>query len=138
VKRSFAIPLFQAPTAAELLVNSAIQAALQQAWVDSLPGDPANRHEEGGWIYMDTTTGQITILRASSGQQNTLNLRNPPLVAGSIVVATFHTHPNPTAEGWFGGASGFDKLSADTLGVPCLIRADDGDYTAGRREDAED
>jgi hypothetical protein len=80
---------------------------------------------------MDATTGQITVLRAPSGKQNTLDLHNPPLVAGSFVVATFHTHPNPTAEGFFGGPSGFDQLSADALGVPCLIRADDGDYTAG-------
>lgn len=80
---------------------------------------------------MDTTTGQITVLRAPPGRQNTLELRNPPLVVGSVVVATFHTHPNPTEEGFFGGPSGFDELSADALGVPCLIRADDGDYAVG-------
>ena len=78
---------------------------------------------------MDTATGQISILRTPPGRQNTLDLRNPLLVAGSVVVATFHTHPNPTTEGFFGGPSGFDQLSADALGVPCLIRADDGDYT---------
>ena len=125
------ISLLQASTAEELLARPEVQAALQQAWVDSLPGDAVNRHEEGGWIYMDTTTGQIAIFRALSGGQNTLDLHNTPLVAGSVVVATFHTHPNPTAEGFFGGPSGFDELSANALGVPCLIRADDGDYTAG-------
>jgi len=125
------IPPTQAPTVAELLACQEIQAAMRQAWADSLPGDPANRHEEGGWIYMDTTSRQIAVLRASPGRQSTLDLRNPPLVAGSVVVATFHTHPNPTAEGWAGGPSGFDELSADALGVPCLIRADNGDHTAG-------
>lgn len=131
MRKEFTISPPQAPTAAELLARPEVQAALQQAWVDSLPGDAVNRHEEGGWIYMDTTTGQITLLRAPPGGQNTLDLRNPSLVAGSVVVATFHTHPNPTAEGFFGGPSGFDQLSADALGVPCLIRADDGDYTTG-------
>lgn len=115
----------------ELLTRPEVRAALQQSWADSLPSDPANRHEEGGWIYMDTSTGQISVSRAPSGQQNTVDLHRPPLVAGSIVVATFHTHPNPTAEGFFGGPSGFDELSAHALGVPCLIRADDGDYTTG-------
>ena len=131
MRKEDAISPLQAPTAAELLAAPEIQAPLQQAWIDSLPGDAANRHEEGGWIYMDTTTGQITVLRAPPGGQNTLDLHNPPLVAGSVVVATFHTHPNPTAEGFFGGPSGFDQLSADALGVPCLIRADNGDYTTG-------
>ena len=121
----------QAPSGAELLARPEIQTALRQAWIDSLPGDSANRHEEGGWIYLDTTTGTITVLRAPAGGQSTLDLRNPPLLAGFVVVATFHTHPNPTAEGWSSGPSGFDELSADALGVPCLIRADDGDYTVG-------
>lgn len=80
---------------------------------------------------MDTTTGNITVLRAKPGRQNTLDLHNPPLMAGSVIVATLHSHPNPTAEGWTGGPSGFDQLSADVLGVPCIIRADDGDYTTG-------
>lgn len=80
---------------------------------------------------MEPTTGQIAVQRASSGLRAALDLRNPPLIPGAVVVATFHTHPNPTAEGYFGGPSGFDELSADVLGVPCLIRADDGDHTAG-------
>lgn len=65
------------------------------------------------------------------GRAKHLSLHNPSLIVGSVVVATFHTHPNPTAEGYLGGPSGFDQLSADSLGVPCLIRADDGDYTTG-------
>jgi len=47
----------QAPTAVDLLNELVVQQALQQAWNDSLPGDPVQRHEEGGWIYMDNTTG---------------------------------------------------------------------------------
>ena len=40
-----------------------VQQALEQAWNDSLPGDPVQRHEEGGWIYMDNTTGIVMVRR---------------------------------------------------------------------------
>ena len=59
------------------------------------------------------------------------DVSDPPLVTGSIVVATFHTHPNPSAEGWQPGPSPDDFESAWTLGVPCLIRADDGVHATG-------
>ena len=36
-----------------------VRQALEQAWLNSLSADPARRHEEGGWIYMDTTTGAL-------------------------------------------------------------------------------
>jgi hypothetical protein len=58
-------------------------------------------------------------------------LNSPPLVAGSVVVATFHTHPNPSADGWDPRPSDDDELSANHLGVPCLIRADNGIHTTG-------
>lgn len=119
----------QVPTATEL--HPTVQRALEAAWVDSLPGDPLNRHEEGGWIYLDITTGAMTIRRAPAGAQAMLDLNTPPLVPGSVVVATFHTHPNPSAEGWQTGPSTADTQSAWLLGVPCLIRADDGIYTTG-------
>lgn len=121
----------QVPTATELLNHPTIQRALEAAWVDSLPGDPLNRHEEGGWVYVDTTTGAMTIRRAPTGAQAMLDLNTPPIVPGSVVVATFHTHPNPSAEGWQPGPSTADAQSAWLLGVPCLIRADDGIHTTG-------
>jgi hypothetical protein len=61
------IPPTRPPTDVELLNNAVVQAALAQAWTDSLPNDPGLRHEEGGWIYMDTTTSQTTALRADCG-----------------------------------------------------------------------
>jgi hypothetical protein len=121
----------QAPTAADLLNEPVVQQALEQAWIDSLPGDPARRHEEGGWIYMDTTTGDIVVRRAPAGAQAALDLSTPTLVPGAVVVATFHTHPNPSAEGWQPGPSAADTQSASLFGVPCLIRADDGIHTTG-------
>jgi hypothetical protein len=60
-----------------------------------------------------------------------LDLDDPQAVEGSVVMATFHTHPNPVAEGWSPGPSEADTQSAWLLGVPCLIRAEDGDYTTG-------
>jgi hypothetical protein len=46
-------------------------------------------------------------------------------------VATFHTHPNPASEGWQTGPSESDTNSAWILGVPCMIRAEDGIHTTG-------
>ncbi len=121
----------QAPTAAELSNDPTVQQALEQSWVDSLPADPARRHEEGGWVYLDTTTGTISVRRAPAGSQAVLDLNTPPIVPGSVVVATFHTHPNPSSEGWTPGPSAADTQSAWLLGVPCLIRAEDGVHVTG-------
>jgi hypothetical protein len=121
----------QAPTAAELLIEPVVRQALEQAWDDSLPGDAGWRHEEGGWFFMDTTAGNIVVRRAPAGAQTTLDLSTPPVVPGAVVVATFHTHPNPSAEGWEPGPSEEDTRSALLFGVPCLIRADDGIHITG-------
>lgn len=126
-----ACPPTRPPTAAELQSNPAVQQAVEQAWNDSQPTDAAHRHEEGGWIYQDTTTGEITTRRASSGQQAGIDLSNPPEVPGSVVVGKFHTHPNPTSEGWDPGPSGQDRNVDARHGVPDLIRADDGNHVSG-------
>jgi hypothetical protein len=121
----------QAPTKTELANDLAVRQALEQAWIDSLPADPAQRHEEGGWIYLDTLSGAIFVRRALAGGQASLDLSAPPVVANAVVVATYHTHPNPSAEGWDPGPSVDDTNSAWLFGVPCLIRADDGVHTTG-------
>lgn len=121
----------RAPTVADLLQSPVVRQALEDAWSDSAAGDPARRHEEGGWVYADTTSGVISVQRAPAGGQAVLDLTNPPTVPGSVVVATFHTHPNPSAEGWDPGPSAADTHSAWVFGVPCLIRADDGIHTTG-------
>ena len=120
-----------APTIAELLIDPVVMEALEHAWVDSLPDNPSLRHEEGGWVYQDTKTGTRTVQRASAGRRAELDLCTPPLVADAVVVATFHTHPNPSADGWVPGPSAADTESAWLLGVPCLIRADDGIHSTG-------
>jgi hypothetical protein len=121
----------QAPTATSLLSDVVVQQALEQAWIDSHSADPIRRHEEGGWIYLDFGTGDLVVRRAPAGAQATLDLIVPPIVTGAVVVATFHTHPNPSAEGWNTGPSIADTESAWLFGVPCLIRADDGTHTTG-------
>jgi hypothetical protein len=120
-----------APSIADLLNDPAVRDALEQAWIDSLPGDPGNRHEEGGWIYADTASGVISVVRAPAGARAALDLNIPPAVPGAVVVGTFHTHPNPSAEGWQTGPSQGDTDSAWLFGVPCLIRAEDGIHTTG-------
>ena len=121
----------QATTAAVLLNELVVQQPLEQAWEDSLSDDPVHRHEEGGWIYLDSPTGDVMVRRAPAGTQSTLDLSIPPVVRGAKVIATFHTHPNPSAEGWEPGPSAEDTQSAWLFGVPCLIRADDGTHTTG-------
>jgi hypothetical protein len=121
----------QAPMVDDLLADPIVRQALNDAWRDSLPADPLRRHEEGGWGYMDIATGVVSIHRAPAGARAVLNLNHPPVVQGSVVVATFHTHPNPSAEGWDPGPSPADVRSAQLLGVPCIIRADDGIHTTG-------
>jgi hypothetical protein len=121
----------QAPTTADLLNELVVQEALEEAWKNSLPNDPIRRHEEGGWIYMNVTTGELLLRRSPAGEPTILDLSAPPPIAGAVVVATFHTHPNPSAEGWNPGPSPADMQSAWLFGVPCLIRADDGVHTTG-------
>lgn len=118
-----------APTADELLVNPIVKAALEAAWADSFPDDPSLRHEEGGWVYCDTTTGVISTRRAPPGRRNAVNLTHPPAVQRSVVVAAFHTHPNPTALGWNPEPSDDDRQLHADAGVPGLIVSDMGVYT---------
>jgi hypothetical protein len=121
----------QAPSADELLKEVKLLAALEEAWNDSVANDPQRRHEEGGWIYFNATSGDLEIRRATPGSKAAIDLNDPPVVAGAVVVATFHTHPNPSAEGWNPGPSPGDTRSAWILGVPCIIRAEDGIHTTG-------
>src|SRR4051794_2658983 len=116
----------QPPTATDLLQDPTVRQALAQAWADSRAHDPARRHEEGGWIYVETGTGAILVRRAPAGGQAVLDLSTPSVIPGAMVVGTFHTHPNPSSDGWVAGPSAADTHSAWLFGVPCLIRADDG------------
>ncbi|HJZ92005.1 MAG TPA: hypothetical protein VKE40_14115 [Gemmataceae bacterium] len=120
-----------APTAAELLRNPSVIAALEGAWNDSLPEDSQQRHEEGGWIYYELSSGMITVVRAAPGRRRAINLSQPPELAGCVVVGKFHTHPNPTDQGWDPAPSDQDELIDNRDGVPDLIRSDQGVFVSG-------
>ena len=120
----------QPPTASELLSNVVVVKALNDAWADSQADDAATRHEEGGWIFINLTTGEFTVARAQRGQQASIDLSRPPRFDG-VLVGKFHTHPNPTSEGWNPGPSAADEVVDKRHGVPDLIRADDGVYFSG-------
>jgi hypothetical protein len=124
-------PRTRPPMADELLADPLIQQALEDAWHDSLSTDPVRRHEEGGWIYLDLLTGQLRTDRAPPGIVDAIDLTSPPPLIGLVVVGKFHTHPNPTNEGWLGGPSAVDRVVDASHGVPDLIRADDGTYVSG-------
>jgi hypothetical protein len=124
-------PPIRPPTADDLLANPIVQQALAEAWRDSEVNDPLRRHEEGGWMYLDLATGRLTVLRAPTGLMDAIDLRFPPEVNGSVIVGKFHTHPNPTSEGWYGGPSIADQEVDAEHGVPDVIRADDGTYVSG-------
>jgi hypothetical protein len=80
---------------------------------------------------MNLTSGEITVRRQAAGQQASIDLSNPPVLGGFIIVGKFHTHPNPSSEGWTPGPSRRD-LRVDAIhGVPDLIRADTGVYVSG-------
>lgn len=119
------------PTADELRIQPVVAQAIEEAWNDSRADDPAVRHEEGGWIYQNLSTGALHVRRAPAGGQAHLDLSNLPVVAGCVIVGKFHTHPNPTAEGWEAGPSAGDRYVDELHGVPDLIRADDGIYVCG-------
>jgi proteasome lid subunit RPN8/RPN11 len=70
---------------------------------------------------MDINTGEITIRHAQAGGRARMNLGAPPLLVDSVVVGTFHTHPNPSTEGWEAGPSSTDRTSATFSGVPWLM-----------------
>ncbi|MBI3823296.1 MAG: hypothetical protein HY289_11555 [Planctomycetes bacterium] len=119
------------PTASEMLADPGVLQALADAWKDSAVSDANNRHEEGGWIYIGLLTGAIVTRRAQAGTRSRLSLGHPPWLPDHVVVGTFHTHPNPAADGWETGPSSQDEKAADYTGVPWLIRAEDSDYSTG-------
>lgn len=156
----------QAPTGAEMRTDPIVRAALNTAWAASTPAitiwpvhdntqpaGPCNppigapppatpAHEEGGFIYMNLITSDLATRPVPAGGQAVLTLNNPPLVADSIVVGAYHTHPNV---GVCWGAPFFSTgIVGDTTwtvnnGVPLLMRgafpaiANISDHATGTR-----
>lgn len=64
---------------AELRNNPVVSEAIEQAWQNSKSEDPLRRHEEGGWIYLNIRTAEISVRRALAGGQTHIDLSNPPI-----------------------------------------------------------
>lgn len=82
------------------LTEPAIIGEIGRAWRESQPDDPANRHEEGGYILLNPDLS-YEIARWPRGGQS--RIAPPPPDArncynGKVVSATFHTHPNPPVD----------------------------------------
>ena len=83
-----------------LLSDPAICAEISRAWRESPPDDPTGRHEEGGFIVRNPDRshgverwprgGQSRIMPPSLDVNNCYNAK--------MVIATFHTHPNPPVD----------------------------------------
>jgi len=135
------------PSGSQMLQNRNVRVAMNAAWAASSPavtiwpahdpapalaGNPCNppagappaggaAHEEGGFIYMNLITGNLTTLAVVRGGQANLPLSNPTLVADSIVVGGYHTHPNVGACWGAPFFSTADQNWANTNGVPILM-----------------
>ncbi|MGL6097516.1 MAG: hypothetical protein ACRC7O_17175 [Fimbriiglobus sp.] len=121
----------EVPTADELHAHPVVQAAFVVAWADSFPDDPTLRHEEGGWVYMHEQTGRLLIRRSLPGRKRAIDLTAPPVIPDHFLIAIFHTHPNPTDDGWNPEPSSDDRRFAMARGVPNLILSDIGPFSAG-------
>lgn len=134
----------RAPSGNKMSLNSTVRAAMRVAWTASNPevtrwpnpeaghnlagqcdpvagSLPTNAHEEGGFIYQNLITGILSTISVAAGGQASLPLNNPPVVANSIVVGGYHTHPNVGncwGEPFF---STEDNNWSNTNGVPLLM-----------------
>ena len=105
--------------------------AIEVAWIDSDTASPTGRHEEGGWIYMNVETGAVFTDRVDAGAQAHIDLSQPPHHPGAVIVGTFHTHPNPSAEGWDPYPSVSDQQMEGSRGTPGIVRSDKGYHPYG-------
>lgn len=123
------------PTAAEMLANATVSAAIEQAWTDSQAGDRVRRHEEGGWIIMNIISGALRVERWPVGAGSGIAPNPAGLGANEALCGEFHTHPNPPVDEsgnrWEQGPSGADIRAANAEGDPGIIRHGGGTETYG-------
>jgi hypothetical protein len=129
----------QIPTYWQLIGETAVRTAVRNAWNASnvaVPGPGTNQHEEGGWVFLNLITGELTTRRAAGGGGAAILLTAPPTVTDSVVIAKFHTHPN-LGPGWVAGPSDIapagpglprrgDVTVDATHGVPDIIAGTNG------------
>ena len=115
------------PSVPELLASPVVQQALNSAWLNSRVNDVRLYHEEGGWIYLSPTTGEVGVQVARIGTHSEIDLNSPPHWEGMVVVATYHTHPNRAGP----GPDERDYRLSIERGVPGIIRAANGIHIYG-------
>lgn len=82
------------------IADPAVQAGMRAAWTASQASDPANRHEEGGYIVRNAD-GSLGVEPWPRGSGASIA---PPARAadgsynGKQVLGEFHTHPNPPVD----------------------------------------
>jgi hypothetical protein len=78
----------------DVLNESAVRAALAEAWQESKPGLTGG-HEEGGFVVLEGD-GRLAVRRWPMGEGYRITVPSHAgcVVDGLAVVATFHTHPN--------------------------------------------
>jgi hypothetical protein len=115
----------RAPTFDELRTNRVVQEAIAEAWEASEPGTHpdlmTNPHEQAGWVFMNLIDGRVTTERAAGKVgRNFLQLEQPPNLENSVVVGSFHTHPNlgPRDQAT---PDALDRDAAERGGVPDLV-----------------
>ena len=132
----------QAPTAAEMLADSTVSDAIDDAWDDSEAGNKDTRHEEGGWIIQTRTQyGEeyvygFRVVRVPAGTRTGISPGAPPAVTeNERIVGFFHTHPNPPVDEdgnrWEQGPSDSDKNWHNRHKIPGIVRNAAGNETFG-------
>ncbi len=81
-----------------VLKNATVLRQLREAWDDSNPGKP-EAHEEGGFI-LKADDGSLIVRWWPRGEKDQIEVPEHPggQFEGMLIVATFHTHPNPLPE----------------------------------------
>jgi len=118
----------EAKTYWQLLGETVVRTTIRGAWNDSNVAVPAvgtTQHEEGGWVFLNLITGEITTRRAPRGAGAAIDLTSPPTVTDSIVIAKFHTHPN-LGPGWVAAPSPQDTTVDAAHGVPDIVAGTTG------------
>ena len=123
----------QAPTGKELSENSVVKNACDAAWKDSNVDaiNPNDWRENGGYIFMNLVSGEISTSRVPPGNWGKAIIADPALKdipANTIVVAIFHTHPNPNAPQ---ECEEHDNQKSQLDGVPDVVRGPKGTFPCG-------
>lgn len=81
-----------------VLDDNTIRGLLLLAWQESQPGT-STVHEEGGYV-LRRADGTLTVERWPRGVQNEILVPSHQggTRGGLVIVATFHTHPNPAPD----------------------------------------